>query len=213
MTEAMRHGESLELDFKGHTIRALMVSGVPWFCLRDIVDALGWHGETMAEVDKPGFPSWAKMEALEDPKGQSNDTVLLSPTGVFLWGSFVDEWKSQAISAWAKRESRRLCQSPAPGDRAMFLTIIEHEDGSKSLPPYAQRYSGWKLDREDLRYSNEWFEAERHNHALSLAQSAERPKRNGRGSDMVGEMKRKYLSKRRQPIGLVAPERKAMQAV
>lgn len=207
----LAQGDSLTLEFKGRPVRALMVEGVPWFALGDMVAALGWHEDTIKEANDRAFPPWAKVIAGEgDGQAEiegSTDLVLLSPIGVHFWTSFVDEWKGQSITAWAKRESRRLCPKPAAGDRNMFLTIVDRADGTKALPPYGHRYSGWKSDYEDLRWSNEWMAAEAHNRSVFSAQMDERAERNraeGKTiSDVVGDWKRR----RRTPLGLT-PEPK-----
>lgn len=157
-------GESLTLDYKGKPIRALMVDGVPWFAVRDIAEALQWKLDTVKQ-GLEGVPAVARMTAGAEVVAPEvpEDQIFLSPVGVHYWASEVDAKLGQPITAWARRQSRDLCPTPAPGDPAMFLTIIDGEDGWKHLPPRGLRFSGWELDWEELRWSGVWADAVHYN--------------------------------------------------
>lgn len=204
--KAIGCGDTVELDYKGRTVRALMIDGVPWFCLRDIVEALGWAKDTIDHANDPAFPPWAAVTAGEgydpDEIETSPDLVLLSPVGVHFWASFVDEWKGQGIAAWAKRESRRLCPKPVSGDRAMFLTIVDRADGTKALPPYGHRFSGWKSDWEDLKWSNEWIAAEDHNRTVVQARRAVQAERDREAGKTISDIVADWRRQHHRPIGL-----------
>lgn len=158
--QADLYGDSLILDFKGHPIRVLLVRKVPWFELSDVCDALRPHEDVDRLVYDPDFPAFAKIPAQEDRDpnvhGEPQDVTLLSPVGVWYLTTLMDApGKGQAIAAWAKRQAAQLCPDPAPGDPAVFLTILDVE-GRKELPPYPWKFTGRRSEFLALKDSNAW---------------------------------------------------------
>lgn len=157
-------GECLTLRYYSRPVRALMIDGVPWFVLRDMVDALGWDYWTLKAAESEGVPSFVMRPAYEamgdDIHGPADVALrLISPVGVLYWTNSVDGHKGQAITAWAKREAARLCPKPTSRDRAMTLTLLKGPDGRRYRPPCPVRYSGWSNDWNMLRWSPEGSKA------------------------------------------------------
>jgi hypothetical protein len=183
-------GESLELDYKGNTIRALMVNSVPWYSLSDILVACNLKDCAAERVHKASFPPFGKMLAGEadDPAipGEGSDTVLLSPVGVFYWASEVDACRLSGVTAWARRTARGLCPKQAPRDPAMFLTLTKDADGWTYIPPGTPpRYSGWMAEYEDLKWGDypAWCAASEGNAALNR-KAREEIRRDGAKADL-----------------------------
>jgi hypothetical protein len=139
------------LTFRGHSIRiARADSGVPWFALPDLCDALNRRMEYDApRVAGPHFPSFARCTLKEETEEGLQDITLLSPVGVFFLTALTEPWKGAALTNWARKEAQRLCPNPTPGDPAIFLTYMEDGD----LPPCPTKYSGRRAEWNDLRYS------------------------------------------------------------
>lgn len=164
-------GDSLELDYKGKTIRALMVNGVPWMSLKGLLNACRYNHHGATHVHRQSFPSFGKMlvgEALEaaSPEGL-DDNVYLSPTGVFYWSEGLgNASRVSTLVAWARREAHRLCPNPAPADPAFYLGLFSDPDGWVHMPSGSpSRYSGWRAEYEDLKWSDypAWSAAESSN--------------------------------------------------
>lgn len=152
-------GEGLSLAFKGRTLRAIPVNGVPWFGLPDLADALGISEEEADKlVQSPDFPTHARLVCYESPEpdpeitSEPGQVTIVSPVGVWWLTALMDDGggKGQALAAWAKREGARLCPSPAKGDPAVFLTLAR--PGVR--PPYPWKYSGRRSEWIDLRWSD-----------------------------------------------------------
>jgi len=169
------YGESLTLDFKGHPIRALMIKGVPHMALPDILDACGYNERAAEYVNSSGFPTFGKHAGTEAPDaevaGEPQDLVLLSPTGVYYWAmGLSDPNRVTGFTAWARRESKRLCPCPAAGDPAFYLTLASGTDGWTHVPPGPpSKYSGWKSEWQDLKWADyiAWKDAESRNVAVN----------------------------------------------
>lgn len=156
------YGESLTLRYKDSPIRALMVNGVPWFALPDLIDAMAYHPQRAAALcDEKPFPPYAKLTAMEeedpDIDGEPQDVTLLSPIGVFYWTHSADKYKAAPLAAWARREAQRLCPAPTEGDPAMFLQSIPHYRSGWDLPPRPAKYSGRLAEWCNLRDSGSWW--------------------------------------------------------
>lgn len=177
----------MELAYKGHSVRVLMIRGVPWFALSDVGEALGLNECGLDQVNDKAFPAFAKTVATEavEPEvpGEPEEQVLLSPVGVwYLTTLLCDPGRGQHIANWAKKEAAVLCPNPVPGDPAVFLTILD-VDGRKELPPYPWKYSGRRSEYQDLKDSNEWFHAEGENRSLTA-----QPRRVLNGRPQVPEL-------------------------
>ncbi|MBV1690869.1 hypothetical protein KRR38_25115 [Novosphingobium sp. G106] len=149
-----------------------MVRGVPWFSLRDVGDGLGLSEFGLDQVNAAGFPAYAKMVVAEeaDPAipGDPEDQIVLSPVGVWHLTTFLsDPGRGQHLANWAKKEAALLCPSPAPGDPAVFLRLLE-VNGRKELPPYPWKYSGRRSEWHTLRDSDDWLYAQIANRGLTL---------------------------------------------
>jgi hypothetical protein len=149
-------GESLELDFNGHTVRALMIKGVPFMALPDILDACGYNDKAGHRVHSESFPSFGKHVGIEEPDqeipGEPCETVFLSPTGIFYWSVQMDPARTDKFTAWARREAHRLCPDAARDDHGVYLALVPGEDGWTHIPPGPpSRYSGWKREWQDLK--------------------------------------------------------------
>jgi hypothetical protein len=144
--------------------------GVPYFSLLDLQDALGWPASAADLVNTPTFPAYGKRTALEDgPKG-TTDSIVLSPTGVLHWTNLFDAGKGQKITAWTKREARRLCPNALPNDPAMYLQVT----GPGQLPPPPLKFSGWRGEWNELRYSDAYLKRPSVVSAMRAAQAAKR---------------------------------------
>jgi hypothetical protein len=138
----------LILSFKHHTIRAVMLDGVPWFLLDDLVAPLGFSESFVTRAaNHADFPAHANREGLEEADDGWQTVTLISPVGVWLLTTQLDPGRGQGLAAWARREAARLCPNPQPKDPAMFLTL----DDEWNLPPRPLRYSGRRSEWEDLR--------------------------------------------------------------
>ncbi|OYY78969.1 MAG: hypothetical protein B7Y43_03585 [Sphingomonas sp. 28-62-20] len=127
--------------------------GVPYFSLLDLQEALGWPTSSTDLVNTPSLPAHCKRIALEyGPEGVT-DAIVLSPTGVFYWTNLYDAGKGQQITAWVKRQARQLCPNARPDNPAMFLQI----DSDRRLPPVPLKFSGWRGEWNDLRYSDAYL--------------------------------------------------------
>jgi hypothetical protein len=134
------------LDFNGKPVRAFMVEGVPWLALPDVLAACGYNERGAEHVHKPGFPAFGKMVE------SASSMTLLSPTGVFYWAEEFDPRKTDKFTAWARREARRICTAPRPGDPSFYLQVVKDPDGWNHVPPGPpSRYSGWKAEWDDLK--------------------------------------------------------------
>lgn len=134
-----------------HSVRIVMLDGVPWFSLSDIGTAMNRNHHSTDLANGPNFPDCAKRTLREQTAGRLQDTTFLSPVGVWLFTELVDAGAGQAVAAWARREAQRLCPSPVEGDPAIFLTLMP--DGK--LPPKPLKYSGRRTEWLDLRDSPE----------------------------------------------------------
>lgn len=142
--------------------------GVPYFSLLDLQEALGWPTSATDLVDSPSFPAHCKRTAIEYGPDGETDAVVLSPTGVLFWTQLYDAGKGQKITAWAKREARQLCPNASPDDPAMFLQVTGH----RTLPPPPLKYSGWRGEWNDLRYSEAYLRGPSVLSSMRAAQSA-----------------------------------------
>jgi hypothetical protein len=150
------YGESLELNFKGNTVRALMIKGVPFMALPDILDACGYNDKAARGVYAESFPSFGKHVGIEEPvseiPGEPRETVLLSPTGIYYWSAQMDPVRTDKFTAWARREAHRLCPDAARDDPGVYLALVPGADGWTHIPPGPpSRYSGWKREWQDLK--------------------------------------------------------------
>lgn len=142
----------LFLKFKNHSIRVVMLDGVPHFLLADVCAANGYRPEVAKVVDHPDFPAHAKRVAWEVTEEGHQDITVITPVGAWLFTVLTDAGRGQSFAAWARREAKLLCPNPADKDPAMCLTL--GEDGS--LPPCPMRYSGRRSEWDDLRFSQEY---------------------------------------------------------
>jgi hypothetical protein len=200
---SIRHNESIELNWNGRSIRALLIRGVPWFSLEDILEACRRDKDDGDVVHTANFPPFAKMIAceLEGANGteEGADMVLLSPVGVFHWAWAVDAYRMTGVTAWARREARKLCPDASPLDPAMHLALMRDEDGWTFIPPGPPpNCSGWKLEWEDLKWGDytAWCDAEMQNSAWN--QKAREARKAAEGSNF-----------KRQPLGLEPAARAA----
>lgn len=132
------------LDFYGKPIRAFMVKGAPWLALPDVLAACGYNLHWAEHVHKDAFPSFGKMT--------ESGMTLLSPTGIFYWAAELEPRKTDKFTAWARRETRRLCPTATLADPSIYLQIVKAPDGWTHVPPGPpSRYSGWKAEWEDLK--------------------------------------------------------------
>ncbi|HQS95999.1 MAG: hypothetical protein B7X90_08405 [Novosphingobium sp. 17-62-19] len=153
------YGDGMALDYKGRSIRAIPVNGVPWFALPELAEALSLpQGEADKLVHSPDFPAHARLVCYESPEPDPEVTTepgpvtMLSPVGVWWLTALMDDEGSsgQALAAWAKREAARLCPEPAPGDPAVFLRLAR----AGVRPPYPWKYSGRRAEWIELRWSD-----------------------------------------------------------
>lgn len=192
--------EVLGLDFKGKaTIKTLVVNGVPYMALADVLAACGYNDYAAEHVHKEGFPAFGKvvLGELANPNSltATEAAVFLSPTGVYYWAQGLGDadHRTSPFTAWARKETRRLCPKPTPGDSRVYLALVADADGWTHVPPGPpSRYSGWKAEWEDLKDRNpeawraaldknaEWNQrvrAEREVHRLADEESGLAPKR------------------------------------
>lgn len=90
----------LFLTFKEHSIRVVMLDGVPWFTLADVCAANGYHPDTAKVVDRPDFPDHAKRTALEVTEDGTQDITVISPIGCWLFT------EAAHVAATAKADER-----------------------------------------------------------------------------------------------------------
>ena len=114
--------------------------GVPYFALDDLCDAIGWNKQVAAvKVDSYLFPDHGSRIAEEATEDGIVNVTVLSPVGVFYLADIIDAARGQRLTAWAKREARKVCPNAAEGDPAMFLTLSP----GRRRPPRPMPYSGW----------------------------------------------------------------------
>ncbi|WP_294390190.1 hypothetical protein [uncultured Sphingomonas sp.] len=153
-TATLAIGENpFALEYKGHPISYTMLDGVPWFYLNDLLPAMNLNEHAIADVQGPSFPAHAKQTVEKVTEDGSETSIILSPVGVWFFGQLRYADRQQGISAWARREAKRLCPTPRPGDPAMFLTL----NADKTLPPRPWRYSGWLSEWRDLKDKGEYL--------------------------------------------------------
>lgn len=154
----MKLGEEV-LRFQKHVIRIALFSGVPWFALPDICDALDWDPQSLENRVKSLLPSfawksWVEAEDVDVP-GRPEHVTLLSPIGVWYLTHLGDPAQGQSIAAWAKREAESLCPHSCKDDPTVNLTLLP----GGHLPPYPLRYSGRKAEWYNLANSKQESEA------------------------------------------------------
>ena len=178
-SNAFPYGESLELQFKGTPIRVLVAGGAAWFALPDILTACGYNDAAADPVNRPRFPSFGRLIVGQRDDltlaGDESDTIALSPVGIFYWAWEIDPYRLSGVTAWARREARKLCPEADVNDPSMFLTLTEDAEGWTHIPPGAPpRYSGWKLEYEDLKWSDyaAWSKAADRNLELDIEKRA-----------------------------------------
>ncbi|WP_242153302.1 hypothetical protein [Sphingomonas sp. BAUL-RG-20F-R05-02] len=131
---------SLLFEGKPIAIVTFEDGGVPYFALDDLCDAIGWSKEVAAaKVQSYLFPAHGKRIAQEATEDGIVNVTVLSPVGVFYLADLIDAPKGQRLTAWAKREARKLCPNASESDPAMFLTLSP----GRRRPPRPMRYSGW----------------------------------------------------------------------
>jgi hypothetical protein len=140
------------LHFDGTPVRIETVDGLTYYFLDDICSALGWSAFEARQATCRSFPPFGKLtlENVYDDCGPDRVTVL-SPTGVFYFTNLVDAGRGQKITAWAKREARRLSPNHPKSDPAMFLKLVW---GDK-MPPRPYKFSGWRSEWYDLKDAHE----------------------------------------------------------
>ena len=144
-------GHAQLLTFQKHSIRYLMLDGVPWFPAEDICAAAGLYPNDAKVPERSNFPDYAKRICSEETDDGLQDAILLSPVGVWLLTTRTDPYKGQSIAAWAKKEALRLCANPQVNDPALYLTL--NADGD--VPPAPKRFSGRYSEWLDLKDSPE----------------------------------------------------------
>lgn len=147
-TPADLTGSAEPLRFRNRPIRHTMIDGVPWFYLADLCTALNRSSATARLAETRQFPDFARQSHVDETDGE---TLVLSAVGVWYLTELDDRLAGQALAAWARREARQLCPSPAPNDPNMFLTILP----DRCLPPLPAKYTGWFNEWDDLRFTRE----------------------------------------------------------
>ncbi len=139
------------LFFGEAPIRTLMRGGVPYLSLDDVCEIDGFGPNAIEAVAAPEFPPhgiWLCWEVADD--GTLDDTIMLSPVGVWYFTHLAASEAHQQFASWVRKEAIRLCPAADPADPAMFLRV--QDDGG--MPPLPSRYSGrlaewWHLKRSD----------------------------------------------------------------
>lgn len=122
------YGDGTTLAYKGRSIRALPVDGVPWFGLPDLADSLGL---SLEEADKlvhsSDFPAHARLVCQESPEPDPEITsdpgpvTLLSPTGVWWLTALMDDGAPrlpQATPPFSLRWPETVCCHHTRGNTA-----------------------------------------------------------------------------------------------
>lgn len=156
MTSPAPHFSGVEIltysDRKNdHPVRVFTFEegGAPYFCLDDLCRILGWTAAAAARVEDATFPEHGRRTVENPAEEGTRFLTVLSPVGVYLWTDRVNAGRAQKITAWARRESKRLCPSPRPDDPAMVLKLLEGD----VLPPRPLKFSGWSGEWTDLKFA------------------------------------------------------------